>query len=132
MFEYHGWVTVQASAGDEETAERAAAVARVTERLSSLKGGSGLADLRWVNGMAQVHLGGFLNHRAGEGQTVVDLFAGVGQDAPGSYGLLYIRDDEDPNGRVNEFQVLVMRRGKVTVHPDAFLSPCIPIIEDED
>ena len=63
---------------------------------------------------------------------MVDLFAGVGQDAPGSYGLLYIRDDEDPNGRVNEFQVLVMRRGKVTVHPDAFLSPCIPIIEDED
>lgn len=132
MFEYHAWITVQHSAGDEDDADLAAAHARVEKELESLCGGTGLVDLRWVNGMSQLHISGFLNHRSGEGQGVIDTFHRVGQVAPGSYGVLYMLDDEDPNGKNNEFQVLVMRRGQVTQASDAFLSPCVPLIEDAD
>ncbi|MFF3228796.1 Imm7 family immunity protein [Nocardia suismassiliense] len=31
-----------------------------------------------------------------------------------------------------QFQVIVMRRGKVSVETDTLLSPCVPVIEDED
>jgi hypothetical protein len=131
MFEYHAWVTVQSSAGDEEDTGEDAAFEAVEREIQSLDGGTTAVSLRWVNGMAQLHMSGFLNHASGEGQQVVDTFRRVGQVAPGSYGLLYIRDDEDPQGRRNEFQVIVMRRGQTFTEKDSFLSPCIPVIEDE-
>ena len=74
-----------------------------------------------VNGMAQLHISGFINHRGSEGQPVIDTFERVGEIAPGSYGLMYFRDDEDPGGRFNEFQVIVMRRGKTFTAADSFL-----------
>jgi hypothetical protein len=132
MFQYHGWVTLHGSPGDEELADQRAAYERVHNEVASLKDGGTLVDLRWINGMPQLHVFGFLNHRAREGQEILDTFARIGRVAPGSYGLLYFRDDEDPRGLRNEFQVLVMRRGQVTQHPDTFLSPCIPAIEDEE
>ena len=132
MFEYHAWVTIQHSAGDESDAELRAAHRKVEQELEALSGGTGLVDLRWVNGMSQLHLSGFLNRRSGEGQDVIDVFCQVGRVAHGSYGVFYMLDDEDPSGKNNEFQVLVMRRGDVTQQPDRFLSPCIPAIEDEE
>jgi hypothetical protein len=132
MFEYHAWVTVQYSAGDEEDTDLKAAHDQVAVELERLRGGTSLVNLRWVNGMSQLHISGFINHRSGEGQEVIDSFHRVGEVAPGSYGALYMFDDEDPGGKRNEFQVLVMRRGRVTQEADRFLSPCIPMIEDED
>ncbi|MCO5968955.1 Imm7 family immunity protein [Actinoallomurus soli] len=68
----------------------------------------------------------------GEGQAVIDTFRRVGEVAPGSYGVLYLRDDEDPTGKANESQVLVMRHGLVSQQSDSFLSPCVPMIEDPE
>lgn len=50
---------------------------------------------------------------------------------PGSWGLLYERDDETtlPPGP-NAFRVTVLARGELSVRSDPFLSPCIPVIED--
>ncbi|WP_308407218.1 Imm7 family immunity protein [Streptomyces sp. RK76] len=48
---------------------------------------------------------------------------------PASYGLLHIRDAEDP-GHENEVRVLRRARGTVTRHTEALLSPCIPTLED--
>lgn len=130
MFEYHGWVTVQSSAGDEDDAATDEAVRRVERELGVLASLPGLVDIRTVNGMTQVHLAGFTNHRGGQGDAVVEVFRRIGLVAAGSYGLLYVRDDEDSDGRGNEFQVRVMRRGVITDASDRFLSPCIPAIED--
>ncbi|WP_405495462.1 Imm7 family immunity protein [Nocardia sp. NBC_00511] len=130
MFEYHGWVTVQSSAGDEDEAAADDAVRRVEGELGALASLPGLVDIRTVNGMTQVQLAGFTNHRGGQGETVVEVFRRIGLVAAGSYGLLYVRDDEDPHGRGNEFQVRVMRRGAISDASDQFLSPCIPEIED--
>ena len=86
-----------------------------------------LLDLRYMNGEPFIHLGGFSNHRMTP--DVVELFEHVGVIAPGSYGLLHVRDDEDP-GHENEVRVLRLVRGMVTQHTEALLSPCTPTLED--
>ncbi|GAM51078.1 hypothetical protein NS07_v2contig00200-0009 [Nocardia seriolae] len=132
MFEYHGWVTVQSSAGDEEESARDRAHQAAEQELRNLSSAPGLADIRTVNGMSFVHISGFSNRRAGSGDLAIDTFRNIGKVAPGSYGLLYFRDDEDRGGRNNEFQVLAMRRGEVVEQHDTLLSLCIPVIEDAD
>ncbi|HXT38297.1 MAG TPA: Imm7 family immunity protein [Chloroflexota bacterium] len=50
---------------------------------------------------------------------------------PGSWGLLYERDDETtaPPGP-NAFRVRLLARGQIKEGTDPFLSPCRPTIED--
>lgn len=86
-----------------------------------------LLDLRWLNGEPFIHLGGFSNHRSSP--DVAEVFERVAEVAPGSYGLLHVRDDEDP-GHENEVRVLRLVRGRVTQHTETLLSPCIPTVED--
>ncbi|MFJ1707425.1 Imm7 family immunity protein [Kitasatospora sp. NPDC088346] len=85
-----------------------------------------LLDLRWMNGQVFVHFGGFCNHRDVE---IVEFFREAGERAPGSYGLLHVRHDEDA-ARENEVLVIRMVRGRVTEHAEPLLSPCIPALED--
>ncbi|MFE0508839.1 Imm7 family immunity protein [Streptomyces sp. NPDC058964] len=72
-------------------------------------------------------LGGHSNHRSSP--DVVELFEHVAVVAPGSYGLLHVRDDEEPDHE-NEVRVLRLVRGVVTHHTEALLSPYIPTVED--
>lgn len=83
-----------------------------------------------MNGRYYVHLGGCPNRRGTHGPALIELFAQVGQLAPGSYGLLYVHDDEDPKHGL-DFRVFRLARGAVTEHADRFLSPVIPTLEDE-
>ncbi|MGQ4615167.1 Imm7 family immunity protein [Nocardia sp. R7R-8] len=131
MFEYHGWTTVQHSAGDESGAQFEGAYRATEEIVRCLRSGQGMVDTRIVNGSAQLHLAGLLNHCGTEGKEIIDSFRKIGTVAPGSYGVMYIWDDEDRSGLINEFQVMVMKRGQVTVVRDTHLSPCVPAIEDE-
>jgi hypothetical protein len=84
-----------------------------------------------MNGHYYIHLGGFPNRRGTWGPAVIDLFAKVGHLAPGSYGLLYVHDDEDSEHMLN-FRIFRLVRGTVTEHADLLLSPVIPTLEDED
>lgn len=131
MYEYHGWITVQGSSGDESDSEHETAISSARTVVSDLSTMAGLADIRTVNGSTQVHIAGLFNHRSLRGEKVEAAFRQIGEVAPGSYGALYIRDDEAP-GSTNEFQILAMRRGEVVRFADTYLSPCIPTIEDED
>jgi hypothetical protein len=130
MFEYHGWATVQVSAGDEEPGDAQAFHDHIAELVEPLGGSSGLASLQWVNGALQFHVAGYLNHRGQQGQEVIDIFHAIGKAAPGSYGILYVHDDEAPSSD-NAFVAYVMRRGHVVDERDGFLSPVVPTIEDE-
>ncbi|MFF4384637.1 Imm7 family immunity protein [Kitasatospora sp. NPDC001547] len=129
MFEYHGWIKVleNASADDEEHDDDRfrLVVAGIEERIREIDNRY-LLDLRWMNGEVFVHFGGFANHRDAE---IPAFFREVGERAPGSYGLLHVRDDEDP-GHENEVLVIRMVRGQVSEHADSLLSPCIPVLED--
>lgn len=129
MFEYHGWVTIFDSPGDDidESMLRRTAE-RVQRKLAEL-GDQHLLDLRWINGQPSVHLAGFASHSGGWADRITELYAQIARLAPGSYGLLYVRDPEHAfHGE--EFRIYRMARGQVTEHADPFLSPVAPVIQD--
>ncbi|MEU0396464.1 Imm7 family immunity protein [Streptomyces sp. NPDC006208] len=117
MFEYHGWITVRESAGaghdDCETDRLREIVEGIQGRIREINSPY-LLDLRWMNGEPLLHLGGSSNHRD---RQILRFFEEVGRRAPGSYGLLHVRDDEH-TGRENEVLVLRLVRGKVTEHAE--------------
>ncbi|MFI1364852.1 Imm7 family immunity protein [Streptomyces griseochromogenes] len=128
MFEYHGWITVRESAGEEgEDDSRLRQIVEELRERISLMDSPYLLDLRWMNGEPFIHLGGHSNHRSAP--DVLELFRHVAVIAPGSYGLLHVRDDED-RGHENEVRVLRLARGGLTEHTEPLLSPCVPALED--
>lgn len=129
MFEYHGWITLRSTAEvlDDEPALRLGEIQSLVDELT----GYALMDLQPTNGTYYIHLGGNPNRRGQQGAAVVDLFVKVGQLAPGSYGLLYVRDDEHPEHMLS-FRVFRLARGVVTEHADHLLSPVIPTLEDPE
>ena len=62
---------------------------------------------------------------------MIILFRGP-EVADSSYGLIYLYNDEDINGKQNQFQVFSLARGIVKENKDPFLSLIIPTIEDEE
>ncbi|ONF62770.1 immunity 7 family protein [Amycolatopsis keratiniphila] len=129
MFEYHGWVTIQASpSGDDDAALLERIVERVHRAVRDFDDGD-LLDLRWAAGVPVLHLGGMDKHGTAIAPELVDLFTRVGDLAPGSYGLLHVWDDQDPE-HDNEFKVYRMARGLVTERGDEHLSPVAPTVMD--
>ncbi len=133
MFEVHGWATIRFTAEnrereDEEELQDAAVErvkAHVYERRWSF---NPWMDVRVLNGEAHFWVDGFRSH-AGARDELLNTFRYIAQVAPGSYGLLYLQDDEDPKYG-NEFRVYVLARGALTEHADPFLSPFFPVVED--
>lgn len=133
MFEYHGWVTIRDATGDGDEHRLQEAADLVRRRLASAGKSIGFVDFRWENGVPMLHVGGLPNHFGRQGQEVIELFKYVATVAPGSYGLLFTYDDEDPDARrTGTFRVLRLARGEVSEHVDPFLSPVVPTIEDNE
>ena len=129
MFEYHGWVTIQATAsGDDDAALLERLVDRVHRAIRDARDFD-LVDLRWSAGMPMLHLGGFDKHGGRLGPELLDLFTRVGELAPGSYGLLHTWDDQDTEND-NNFRVYRMARGQVTEREDPHLTPVAPTVLD--
>lgn len=133
MYEYHGWITLRESFLNEDDTEENIdeIVSDVNDKIYSLDCGNGLLDLRAVNGEYHLSVSGLLNHKSQQAEELFSLFEFIAENAVGSYGLLYVRDDEDENGEDNKFQVYVMARGKIEEKKDRFLSPFTPTVEDE-
>ena len=132
MFEYHGWATLRETYANEDNFDEKIdqMIDSIKERINNLGADNGLMDLRSVNGSYQLHLSGLLNHKTPRADALLDLYAFISRTAVGSYGILYIYDDEDAHGQDNEFQVFVMMRGEVIKREDPFLSPFIPTVEN--
>ena len=83
------------------------------------------AKLTNANGEWHVWLAGCHNHHS---PNIVDLFRTIAHTAPGSYGILYIYDDESSEN----WDRWVMRRGTVQESRDEDLSPHVGLVEDAD
>lgn len=132
MFEYHGWITLRETYANEDNCDEQIEQisASIKARIDELGADNGLLDLRAINGEYQIHMSGLLNRKSQRADDLLCLYEFIAQSAIGSYGILYVYDDEDVNGYDNEFQVFVMARGKINKHKDIFLSPFIPTVED--
>ncbi len=132
MYEYHGWVTLRTHILDEYGEESEEAQEKFLQELHQHITILPLnADIRVErrNGLDTLNITGHNNHRQ---QAVIDLFKWASENARGSYGLLYIHDDEDfkrGNDYTNHFRVWKMALGQIQELDDPFLSPYMPTVE---
>jgi hypothetical protein len=131
VYEFHGWVVLAESAEESDVGGLGAALDEVRARLEGSGWPPANAVLGWRNGRAVLTLEGAANRPGAEAGALDELLGFVAARLPGSYGLLYERDDEriEPPGP-NAFRVRVLARGEIRDGEDPFLSPCRPVIED--
>jgi hypothetical protein len=133
MIEYQGWATIREAyrEEDEDDAALAGIAAQLEARVAELAGRDWCAcTFRNINGAWRLSVMGNRNHASGDWPEVLALFEWIAREAPGSYGLLSCHDDENAQGRDNEFQVFVLRRGTLSQSHDPHLSPYLPMVEE--
>jgi len=125
VFEWHGWATILAAPGGEDDAAAEAEQRDAEAQVALLIAGvaNETLDLRSANGSIHVWLAGSHNH---SDEAVISLFRSIAAAAPGSYGIMYLRDVDVSN----TWDRLVMRRGTVSREVDTSLSPHIGVVED--
>lgn len=133
MVEYYGWINLSDSTYESDDKEMNIVLSKLYSYISKYKlnDTSGLINLHKVNGSHQLLVTGNTNHLSQNVIDIFNLYEFIAEIAKGSYGLLYIKNDESEDA-FNEFEVFVLARGKIKKEKDPFLSPCIPVIEDDE
>ncbi|KDN25399.1 hypothetical protein MBO_04047 [Moraxella bovoculi 237] len=86
-------------------------------------------SLRAKNGSYQISIFGNSNHLDSSYEYLFSFLKWISNHAIGSYGLIYILNDEDEKNPDN-FVVYSLKKGHIYLHKDKFLSPINPEIEE--
>lgn len=132
MIELHGWITIRATykANFDEEENVDLLVKKIQNEIKKLSWFK--SEVKAQNGEWFMEFSLYTNRMNLQTLEVFELYQNIGKIAEGSYGLIYLYNDEDSNGKENQFQVFSLARGIVKENLDPFLSPIIPIIEDKD
>ena len=130
MLELHGWLTISETYKDEDkyTNESLENIMRQVTRIIESSGTQ--LTLRYMNGTTFLTAQLYANHRTKETDNIIETYKSVAKAATGSYGIIYLRDDEDTR-HYNEFQIFIFKKGECIHKTDDIFSPCIPTIEDD-
>jgi hypothetical protein len=126
MFEFHGWIVLRYHTHDTNETLQDIAYSAFTNYLKDVDT-EGLSNIKRRNGLDSWTITGLHNHRS---NYVLEIYRWLSVNLPGSYGLLYVHDDEDTENS-NKFVVWRLTRGILTRESDTLLSPYIPVVEDE-
>jgi len=130
MIEINGWISIHITTDGEDNSEKYRnAIEKIDGIVQPLKGFNQFFKIEALNGFYTLFIGLNHNHDNGYNDLILNLSNKVCNIAPGSYGILYIRNDEDKSN-FNKFKVLKIAKGKVTIEEDRYISPCNPVIED--
>lgn len=132
MVEVHGWFTVREAfrEKDEADEELLGAVSRIQKAIEALNKFNLFATMLSQNGAHNLLINGNFNHLDNRWNEVIELVALVAKVAPGSFGVLHFHDDEDKCGLDNQFQAMVMKKGKLQTHVEQRLSPVLSELEE--
>ena len=129
MIEINGWVSIHITADGEEDPDKLKKVISIINRkIQDLAEFNQFFEIKSMNGASTLHIGLNHNHDNGYYKSVYQLLNDIGKIAPGSYGLVHVRNHEDISD-FNKFKVLRIAKGIVTNEEDNLISPCSPIIE---
>ena len=122
MYEYHGWfcIAVAPHEVEDEDCKLYEVVNYVKNLIEQTLPEHHIAELKPINGEYMASFAGFANHRSSLADNLIRIFQEIAQKAPGSYGLLYVWDDEDSE-LGNEFQVGRLARGEFKFVKDSYL-----------
>lgn len=131
MYTANGWFELAEDTEESDRGNLRSVVADLEVRLQELQGHTAFSHVHALNGEYFLVVQVFANRRRHEAQQVDSLLEHLATALPGSWGILYDRDDEatEPPGP-NAYRVRVLARGQITEREDPFLSPCNPVIED--
>ena len=135
MFEYHAWASILPSYKEDDSLEDSledyfdAIEQEIIFEISKISLDNFESGTRYMNGTLSCWFMGYANHMPSEWYEIINFFEKLAIKAPGSYGIIYWKDDE-MIGKNNEFQVKVLKKGQIYNCQDIFLSPCVPEIEE--
>lgn len=132
MLEMHGWLTVYPTYLNEDKHPEIDeyAIYKNVENILAQCGIEQIKRLKALNGSFYIDVSYFSNRPNPDSHMIINTLKKIAEVAPGSYGLIYVLDDEDTDND-NNFKVYVIKRGKCSVKKDMFLSPCMPELYDE-
>ena len=129
MIELHGWLAICETYEDEDLLPQVELeIIRQKIKDIILKNSCSI-EFKYMNGFPFINTLFCSNHRTKEVDDIIETYKSISEIATGSYGIIYIRDDED-EVHYNEFQSYIFKRGSCTYRVDTDFSPCIPVIED--
>lgn len=112
MYQYHGFAVVLESTGDEAGNESEVNIFEsVKKYIEDLQSNVDVLDMKAINGQYHLWMTGLWNREPSSKFSPVEIMKNIGIIAPGSYGMLYVFNDEHPKC-FNEFEVYVLPRGK--------------------
>lgn len=132
MIEINGWIMIRESYKEEDDDDEllTSIIKQIDIKINELSYSNEFYLSKPLNGSHHLSIMVNHNHRS-SAEHVIDFFKWIAEISVGSYGLLYVHDDEDlKRQNENKFKVWVMKKGIVTEEDDIFLSPLIPTIED--
>lgn len=131
MHEFHAWIGLAQSPGEDDEDLLRTGIDELRKLIAESTWHDAVFEVRSLNGGHFFTATGLVNRRRAEGARLDALLSLIADRLPGSWGVVYERDDEmpDPPGP-NAFRVRVLARGSITERADPFLSPCNPVIED--
>jgi hypothetical protein len=130
MIVFSGWTMIRESYSESGSDEKLLddIIKKIRKRIGELMGTNECYDLRPLNGLYHLTIKAQHNHRD---EQIIDFFKWIAEISVGSFGLLYVLDDEDiKRNNDNKFKVWRMKKGQVDELDDPFLSPFNPTIED--
>lgn len=127
MVEMHGWITIKETFLACEEENITTIVSEIDNELKKLKYHN--STVKWMNGEGYLQYSLFTNHWSDDCKELLDIYDYISKKAIGSYGLLYVLNDEDKT-ESNNFVIYKMVRGKVEKVVDNLLSPFIPTVEN--
>lgn len=131
MYQYHGWAVILESTGDEVSNEKEIKIVEAIKKyIEDLQLNVDVLDMKAVNGQYHLWMTGLWNREPSLKFSPVEIMKNIGIIAPGSYGMLYVFNDEHPK-HFNEFRVYALARGNVEEKGDPFLSPLVPVVTDD-
>lgn len=135
MIEFHGWIVIREGYCEEDDSETLLKeiLEELREKIYLLMNEMSDVDIRLQskNGIYQISLFGAANHKGYTWEQVLILIKWIAENAIGSYGLIYMLDDEDiTNENEDKFIVLCLKKGKISILKDQYFSPLVPKIED--
>lgn len=127
MLEYQGWFVIRESFNERDDSENMMKeiwqkLAIFVVKINSNRQAE-ICQMKITNGSYKLMIAGMDNHKSSSWTELLEFLNWIGLEAKGSYGLLHFYDDEDKNGLENQFQVIVLKKGKISFNLDTFLSP---------
>ncbi|MCI8426391.1 MAG: hypothetical protein HFJ03_02425 [Lachnospira sp.] len=129
MIELHGWLSIVETYKNEDFIPQEE-IEKIQEQVKFIiQNNTCDLEIQYQNGTPFLNTLVCCNHNTSQAKQIIEVYTKISEIATGSYGMIYVWDDEDKN-YYNHFQTYIFKKGQCEYKIDTNFSPCIPTIED--